>query len=146
MLPKDGEDPNCSEVGVVGVLPGFVGTMMVNECLKMILEIGEVNSGKVQVFNLLKNIKTSFNVVKKEESFKRVELEDNYELDCELNEKKQSMKSISVEELNKKLQSGEDIQLVDVRTPEEFKELNTLIKNSTKTFRSENLRKTHIKK
>ena len=31
-------------------------------------------------------------------------------------------------------------------TPEEFKELNTLIKNSTKTFRSENLRKPHIKK
>jgi len=114
-LPKAGEVPNCSEVGVLGVLPGFVGTMMVNECLKVILEIGEVSSGKVQVFNLLKNIKTSFNVVKNEEIFKRVELEDNYELDCELNEKKQSMKSISVEELNKKLQSGEDIQLIDVR-------------------------------
>ena len=34
--------PNCSEVGVLGVLPGIVGSMQANEVLKIVLGIGEV--------------------------------------------------------------------------------------------------------
>lgn len=119
-LPKVGDVPNCSEVGVLGVLPGLIGTMMVNECLKMILEVGEVSVGKVQVFNLLNNCSTTFLVTKNESNYKRIALESNYELDCESTEKKQGMKSITVEELNKRLSSEEEIQLIDVREPFEY--------------------------
>ena len=37
--------PNCSEAGVLGVLPGIVGTIQATEAIKVILEIGEVISG-----------------------------------------------------------------------------------------------------
>ena len=119
-MPKAGDVPNCSEVGVLGVLPGFVGMMMVNECLKMILEIEEVNSGKVQVVNLLQNTNLTINIARNETNFSREQLESTYEFDCESTEKKQSMKAITVQELNKRLQAGESIQLIDVREPFEF--------------------------
>ena len=43
--------PNCSEVGVLGVLPGIVGSMQANEVLKIVLGIGEVLSGKLCCYN-----------------------------------------------------------------------------------------------
>ena len=45
--------PNCSEIGVLGVLSGIIGTMMANEALKIILGIGETLSGKLLVFDAL---------------------------------------------------------------------------------------------
>ena len=119
-MPKAGDVPNCSEVGVLGVLPGLVGTMMANECLKIALEIGEVSSGKLQVINLLQNNNMTINIARNEINFKRKQLESSYEHDCESIDKKQSMKSITVQELSKKLQTEELIQLIDVREPIEY--------------------------
>ncbi len=51
--PKKGSTPNCSEVGVLGVLPGIIGTLQANEVLKIILEIGAVLSGKLHCYNAL---------------------------------------------------------------------------------------------
>ncbi len=45
--PSLGEVPNCSEIGVLGVLPGQIGILQATEVLKIILNIGEVLSGKV---------------------------------------------------------------------------------------------------
>lgn len=55
VFPEPGEAPNCSVNGVLGVLPGIVGTYMANEALKIILGIGEVLSGKLMVLNTLEN-------------------------------------------------------------------------------------------
>jgi sulfur-carrier protein adenylyltransferase/sulfurtransferase len=44
---------NCIEAGVVGVIPGIVGTIQATEILKLITGIGEVLSGKLLVINLL---------------------------------------------------------------------------------------------
>lgn len=51
--PQKGSTPNCSEIGVLGVLPGIIGTLQANEVLKIILEIGDVLSGKLQCYNAL---------------------------------------------------------------------------------------------
>lgn len=51
--PPVGQVPNCSEIGVLGVLPGIIGSMQANEALKIILGIGEVLSGKLLVYNTL---------------------------------------------------------------------------------------------
>lgn len=51
--PPVGQVPSCSEIGVLGVLPGIIGTMQANEVLKIILGIGTVLSGKLMVFNAL---------------------------------------------------------------------------------------------
>ncbi len=53
--PPAGQVPNCSEIGVLGVLPGIIGSMQANEVLKIILGIGEVLSGKLLVYNTLSN-------------------------------------------------------------------------------------------
>jgi adenylyltransferase/sulfurtransferase len=42
---------NCSEIGVLGVLPGIIGTMMANEVLKIILEFDNVLSGKLLCYS-----------------------------------------------------------------------------------------------
>lgn len=47
--------PNCNDSGVLGVLPNVLGAMQANEVLKIILEIGEVSSGKLFLYTSLDN-------------------------------------------------------------------------------------------
>lgn len=51
--PPNGTVPNCSEIGVLGVLPAIIGSMQANEILKIILGIGNVLSGKLLCYNAL---------------------------------------------------------------------------------------------
>jgi molybdopterin/thiamine biosynthesis adenylyltransferase/rhodanese-related sulfurtransferase len=51
--PQNGLAPNCSEAGVLGVLPGIVGSIQALETIKLILEIGEGLSGRLIVFDAL---------------------------------------------------------------------------------------------
>ncbi len=44
---------NCEETGVIGVLPGILGTYQASEVLKIILGIGEVLSGKLKIVHTL---------------------------------------------------------------------------------------------
>ncbi|MBF4470997.1 ThiF family adenylyltransferase [Flavobacterium sp. HJJ] len=45
--------PNCTESGVLGVLPNTLGTLQATEVLKIILEIGTVLSGKLLIYDAL---------------------------------------------------------------------------------------------
>lgn len=45
--------PNCAEAGVLGVLPGMVGTMQANEAIKLIVGIGEPLYGRLLLFDAL---------------------------------------------------------------------------------------------
>ena len=45
--------PNCSEVGVLGVLPGVVGMLQATEALKLLLHIGEPLAGRLLHFDAL---------------------------------------------------------------------------------------------
>jgi sulfur-carrier protein adenylyltransferase/sulfurtransferase len=45
--------PSCSEGGVLGVLPGIVGTLQTNEALKLAAEIGEPLVGRLLLFDAL---------------------------------------------------------------------------------------------
>ena len=53
--PKDGEVLNCAEAGVLGVLPGIIGTMMANETIKLITDIGEPLIDQLFTYNALNN-------------------------------------------------------------------------------------------
>lgn len=44
---------NCEEAGVLGVLPGIIGTFQANEVIKIICGIGNVLSGKLLIFDAL---------------------------------------------------------------------------------------------
>lgn len=45
--------PTCSEVGVLGILPGIIGVFQANEVIKIILGLGNVLSGKLLIYNSL---------------------------------------------------------------------------------------------
>jgi len=51
--PSKGEIPNCAENGVLGVLPGIIGTMMATEAIKLITGIGKPLVNKILNYNLL---------------------------------------------------------------------------------------------
>lgn len=56
------KNPDPSQVGLFGVLPGITGTLMANEVIKIITETGEVLSGKVLLFNIMNNTFNTFSV------------------------------------------------------------------------------------
>ncbi|WP_400191569.1 molybdopterin-synthase adenylyltransferase MoeB [Hymenobacter sp. B81] len=51
--PGPAEAPNCDATGVLGVLPGLVGTAQATEALKVILDLGEVLRGRLWVIDAL---------------------------------------------------------------------------------------------
>ncbi len=51
--PAPGLVPSCAEGGVLGVLPGIVGTLQANEVIKLILGIGEPLIGRLLTFDAL---------------------------------------------------------------------------------------------
>ena len=51
--PDPAKVPNCNEDGVLGVLPGVIGTLMATEVLKMLLEIGKPLVGRLLLYDAL---------------------------------------------------------------------------------------------
>jgi adenylyltransferase/sulfurtransferase len=51
--PPPGLVPSCAEGGVLGVLPGTIGTIQATEALKLILGIGESLTGRLMLYNAL---------------------------------------------------------------------------------------------
>jgi len=51
--PDPGSVPSCAEGGVVGVLPGIIGTLQANEVIKLILGIGRPLIGRLMTFSAL---------------------------------------------------------------------------------------------
>jgi adenylyltransferase/sulfurtransferase len=53
--PKENEVLNCAEAGVLGVLPGIIGTMQANETIKLITGIGQPLIDRLLTYNALNN-------------------------------------------------------------------------------------------
>ncbi len=53
--PAEGEIMNCEEAGVMGVLPGIIGTMMANEVIKLVTGIGVSLVNRIMTYNSLRN-------------------------------------------------------------------------------------------
>lgn len=69
--PAESQIPNCNETGVLGVLPGIIGTHQATEVLKIILGIGEVLSGKLMTLNLLTNSTRTFEFSRNDEQVQK---------------------------------------------------------------------------
>ena len=117
--PKANEVPNCSDIGVIGILPGVVGTRMAAECIKVILGIGEVLSGKLMLIDILGNQNIIVTIQKNVENFNRTELEESYDLNCEIENEKRDM-IITAKQLKEDLDNGVEYQLIDVREDFEY--------------------------
>ena len=111
--PIDNEMANCAEVGVIGVLPGIIGTLQANEVIKIITEIGEILSGKLLTFDALTMQFNTFDVTLNHEN-KKIDKLIDYDTFCG------TIKEISADELKEKIKSNQDFTLIDVREESEY--------------------------
>jgi len=58
--PPPGSVPSCSQVGVLGTVPGTLGSIQATECIKFVLGVGTLMTGKLFVYDALHN---SFNTI-----------------------------------------------------------------------------------
>jgi adenylyltransferase/sulfurtransferase len=106
--PKPNEVPNCSEIGVLGVLPGIIGSLQANEVLKIILDKGEVLTGKLLTFNAL-SLKQMMLKFKRNDNLQIKFLDADYELVCGF---PKNNSGITIRELR---EQPEKYNLLDVR-------------------------------
>ena len=126
--PEPGSVQNCEEAGVIGVLPGMIGTMQATEAIKIITGLGEPLADKLLLIDALSMEFTTINIRPQTERTVIHELID-YEDFCGISGEKDKsltlnetvkMKEITVQELKQLKDSGADFQLIDVREPHEY--------------------------
>ena len=113
-MPSSVEIPDCNINGVLGVIPGIVGSLQALEVVKIITGNEKVLTGQLLMYNGLDQsfLKVNFPLIPEN---KKITVLDNYYLDeCE------SANSVSSEEFFELLERSEPIQLVDVRSKEEY--------------------------
>ena len=151
-LPESGGQPQtCAETGVLGVLPGVVGTLQATECLKLLLGLGESLNGEILFFDALactfsplslerepgcicatlgerrevakSASKVSSNVSSNVASSVSSNVASNVASKVNLNgaSKSADVTSIDADSLSALLTSGRSVRLIDVRSGKEFK-------------------------
>ncbi|MDX1582651.1 MAG: molybdopterin-synthase adenylyltransferase MoeB [Thermoanaerobaculia bacterium] len=124
--PEPGAIPSCEQAGVLGILPGLVGTIQATEAVKILLGVGETLAGRLLVIDALRMDFRSVKLRKNTgcpvcgESPTIRELID-YDLFCggETMTVENDETELRVTELKKKIDSGDELQLIDVREPME---------------------------
>jgi sulfur-carrier protein adenylyltransferase/sulfurtransferase len=128
--PPPGLVPSCAEGGVLGVLPGTIGTIQATETIKLILGIGSSLVGRLLLYNAL-DMTFEFVKLKKNPHCKvcgtnpEVTQLIDYEAFCGVpgyahEENPSGMDwDIAPTELAELIQRGEKIRLIDVREPHE---------------------------
>lgn len=120
--PAPGDAPNCAEIGVLGVLPGLIGTMQANEALKIILELGEVLSGRLLLVDALSMRFQTIRFQAVAANQQLTALAPDYAAFCgeaPLEAAPARAPEISADELKDWQASGRPLQLLDVREPHE---------------------------
>lgn len=111
--------PDCATGGVLGVLPGIIGTIQALEAIKVITGVGTPLSDMIFLFDALDMSSRKLRI-KKNRSVKIKEL-INYDEFCGIKKSNDNqMKEITVQELKQLRDEGKDFQLVDVREQHEF--------------------------
>ena len=120
--PVPGTVQNCADAGVLGVLCASIASIQVNEVIKAITGIGELQIGKLMIYEALESEHSKIDIHKNPlcvicgENPTQVSLLENYESFCGV----ASAPEISVEDLKKKFAANDDFILIDVREPDEF--------------------------
>jgi len=127
--PPPGMVPSCAEGGVLGVLCASIGSIQVNEAIKVLTGIGEPLVGRLMIYDALEMTYRSVKVRKDPEcplcgkNPTITELIEDYEAFCGAisDEAADAAKdsTITATELKAMLE-GDDIFLVDVREPNEY--------------------------
>jgi adenylyltransferase/sulfurtransferase len=125
--PPPGLVPSCAEGGVLGILPGVIGSIQATEALKILLGVGEPLLGRLLLYDAL--------------AMRFEELKLQRDPDCRLCSPRATIRElqdypafcgsgraqeadpaeeITALELRRRLDAGEEIELIDVREPHEW--------------------------
>ncbi|HWF92556.1 MAG TPA: molybdopterin-synthase adenylyltransferase MoeB [Terriglobales bacterium] len=131
--PPPGLVPSCAEGGVLGILPGLLGVIQATEVIKLILKTGDPLIGRLLLVDALgmkfRELKLRKNpdcpVCGKNPTIK--ELIDYNEF-CGIRGEEMPVETtnadITVEELKRRLDAGDDLFVLDVREPHEYQICN----------------------
>lgn len=127
--PPAGAVPNCAEAGVLGVLPGIIGTLQATETIKLIAGIGEPLVGRLLLVDALA---TSFRTIELRRDpdcpscgASRSDQLVDYDQICGVSDEapaaaQNGVRSIAPLELAERIARGDDIDIVDVREEYEW--------------------------
>ncbi|MBX2966473.1 MAG: ThiF family adenylyltransferase [Cyclobacteriaceae bacterium] len=124
--PLPHEVPNCEQAGVLGVLPGMLGSMMANEAIKLITGIAKPLINGLVIVDSLSLEMTTVKIPDRNSRANIKKLID-YEDFCGINQEKDkslNMKEITVQELKQLIDTKSDFQLIDVREIHEYEQAN----------------------
>jgi sulfur-carrier protein adenylyltransferase/sulfurtransferase len=127
--PPPGLVPSCAEGGVLGVLPGIIGSLQALEVIKVITGVGEPLVGRFYIFDALSFESRTFNISRRDDNPLNgknptiTELID-YEQFCGVKAVEKPVKEITPKELYDLQVKGEPFQLIDVREPYEYDIVN----------------------
>lgn len=117
--PSQMEIPNCAETGVLGVLPGVIGTYQATEVLKLLTGIGEPLTDKLLMTDLLTHTSRTVRIRRRADAADRARqgIADRQKPTQGIND---APKKITARVLADRLEQGENIFLLDVREREEY--------------------------
>src|SRR5215469_11399308 len=130
--PPPGLVPSCAEGGVLGILPGLVGVMQATEVIKLILGVGEPLIGRLLLIDALTMRFRELKLRKNPDcpvcgAHPSVTELIDYQQFCGITpptpqeaKLKNGIPQITVKELKRRIDAGEDVQLIDVREPYEY--------------------------
>lgn len=124
--PKDDEILNCAEAGVLGVLPGIIGTMMANETIKLITGIGTPLINRLLTYNALNNQLYDLELIAREETRSLIPANEiffkqmDYEWLCSSSSELFEIDGAAFDDLLE----NETIDIIDVREPDEIPVIN----------------------
>lgn len=127
--PPPGLVPSCGEGGVIGVLPGIIGTIQANEIIKLIIGGGHSLVGRLLHFDAwsmkFRELKLEKNpdcpICGKNPTITQLDSID-YEAFCGLKKKEEEdapIQSVEPKELKRRIDAGEKLNIVDIREPHE---------------------------
>lgn len=119
--PEPGQVPSCAEGGVLGVLPGIIGSLQANEAIKLILGIGEPLIGRLVHFDALA---FRFREIKLRKDSECAVCGENptitelkeIEFACDMSEQNE-LREIDVHQLKERIERDNQFVLLDVREP-----------------------------
>lgn len=124
--PPPGSVPGCNEGGVLGMLPGIMGSMQANEAVKLLAGTGRPLKGELLIFDALRTELRKVRIPRDPERPPIDRLID-HEAFCGLSKSKEEQDeppSIEPERLKEMMDEGEAFTLVDVREPGEREIVN----------------------
>ena len=135
--PPPGLVPSCAEGGVLGILPGTIGTMQATEAIKLLLGIGDPMIGRMLLYDALE---MSFHTIKIRkdpacpvcgvdkadvalldyEQFCGMPAHDHSEFSSVDDADDIDVQTVTVHDVKSALENGDDVLVIDVRDPHEW--------------------------